>query len=443
MTNQYNFKISKAKHYLCHFIVTLLSYLLTVSPVWAVVENADWKSVTTFNSLADTLKNKSKSATIPYRERAGLYLAMFSAANTVETRYKKYITEMSSNTGDPDLAAAFAGLAYLKLIHPTTNKEFVKLELQLQEEVAGAELASYHAIAQRAALLSLKRINQQLNEIPDYRPFTIAGRYVPTSIPRSHSIGLVLKPFVLNSPSAIRPLGPPELDSDLYARDFHEVQKYGRRFNSARTIEQTKEAVLWIEFKAWEWLPELLAKQGGDLLEQSRIAMLFQMAMFDGKSAMIDSKVHFQFWRPITAIRRAELDEREDTSVDAGWLPLLATPNHEEYLSGHCQEAATAAYILNALLPLSNTHRLTAPLKDYSQRIKDKLKAVNFDLFMLAEITTSLDSYKEFRNRKCDSRIFAGAHFRTTNEHSIKLGEIAAKAVLRNVATPVVLTDSY
>jgi hypothetical protein len=437
MTIQHNFKTSKTTYYLRHLIVTLLSYYLTISPVWAVAETADWKSVTTFDSLADTLNHKSKSAIIPYRERAGLYIAMFSAGNAVEMRYKKYIAEIPSSKGEANLAAAFAGLEYLKLIHPKTNKELVKLELQLQEEVSGAELVNYRAIAQRVALQSLKRIKQQLKEIPDYKPFAIAGRYVPTSIPRSHSIGLVLKPFVLNSPSAIRPLGPPELDSDHYARDFHEVKKYGRRFNSARTIEQTKEAVLWIEFKAWEWLPELLAKQGGDLLEQSRIAMLFQMAMFDGKSAMIDSKAHFQFWRPITAIRRAELDGREDTSVDEGWLPLLATPNHEEYLSGHCQEAATAAYILNALLPLSDTHRLTAPLKDYSQRMKGNLKAANFDLSMVAGVTTSIDNYREFRNRKCDSRIFAGAHFRTTNEHSIKLGEAAAKAVLKNIAIPL------
>jgi hypothetical protein len=49
----------------------------------------------------------------------------------------------------------------------------------------------------------------------------------------------------------------------------------------------------------------------------------------------MDSKYHYLLWRPITAIRNADLDSNSATSPNATWSPLLTTPNHPEYPSAH------------------------------------------------------------------------------------------------------------
>ena len=49
-----------------------------------------------------------------------------------------------------------------------------------------------------------------------------------------------------------------------------------------------------------------------------------------------DSKYHYGFWRPITAIELAGTDANPDTAVKpgGGWLPLITTPPYPDYTSG-------------------------------------------------------------------------------------------------------------
>ncbi|HEY1417259.1 MAG TPA: hypothetical protein VGF41_05115, partial [Myxococcaceae bacterium] len=54
-------------------------------------------------------------------------------------------------------------------------------------------------------------------------------------------------------------------------------------------------------------------------------------------------KKRYLRWRPITAIPTAA--EKPDTA----WEPLLITPPHPDYVSGHCITAGAAARALNLL----------------------------------------------------------------------------------------------
>src|SRR4029077_6503512 len=69
-----------------------------------------------------------------------------------------------------------------------------------------------------------------------------------------------------------------------------------------------------------------------------------EMVTTDSGIACFDSKYHYLFWRPITAIRN------DGIAADATWSPLIATPNHPEYPSQHgCATSALALTIAEAL----------------------------------------------------------------------------------------------
>ena len=68
----------------------------------------------------------------------------------------------------------------------------------------------------------------------------------------------------------------------------------------------------------------------------------------DSAVAIVAAKLHYNFWRPVTAIRNGDKDGNDSTAPDPSWEPLINTPNHPEYPCGHCIQAAATAEFLNA-----------------------------------------------------------------------------------------------
>ena len=57
-------------------------------------------------------------------------------------------------------------------------------------------------------------------------------------------------------------------------------------------------------------------------------------------------KYAVQFWRPETAIAGPIDDGEPDTVQDPAWTPLLATPNHPEFPSGHTSYSGAVVEVL-------------------------------------------------------------------------------------------------
>jgi hypothetical protein len=68
---------------------------------------------------------------------------------------------------------------------------------------------------------------------------------------------------------------------------------------------------------------ELSAERHLTLTENAHLFALLNVAMADAGIACWDAKYRYVFWRPITAIRNADVDGNPATDVDAGWTPLL------------------------------------------------------------------------------------------------------------------------
>jgi hypothetical protein len=74
----------------------------------------------------------------------------------------------------------------------------------------------------------------------------------------------------------------------------------------------------------------------------SSLLALAGLAAADALIASWDSKVHFNFWRPITAIREGDHDGNARTLGDATWTSLIPSPPYPDHTSAarECQTAA-------------------------------------------------------------------------------------------------------
>jgi hypothetical protein len=162
-----------------------------------------------------------------------------------------------------------------------------------------------------------------------------------------------MRPFMLENTSQFRAPPPPALSSAQYATDLNETQAYGSKTSAVRTQEQTAIALFWnanVINQLNQTLQNVATQHAMDLVDTARLLAMGNMVPADAGIACFDSKYTYQLWRPITAIRNADLDGNPGTTADPTWTPLLTTPNHSEYPSQHgCVTSALGQVLADAL----------------------------------------------------------------------------------------------
>ena len=155
-------------------------------------------------------------------------------------------------------------------------------------------------------------------------------------------------------------------------------------------------------------------------VDNARLLALYQMAFDDAVQAMVVAKQHYDYWRPITAIRNGDADGNDATRPDPAWVPLLPTPNFQEYPCGHCTAAAAIGEVmkLESGLPASAGVRVASLLNPNS-------------------VVQTLPSWDEWVRQVSDSRIYAGVHYRFSNEAGEEIGRRAARMVVERALRPL------
>jgi PAP2 superfamily len=129
-------------------------------------------------------------------------------------------------------------------------------------------------------------------------------------------------------------------------------------------------------------------------------------AILDSQIACWDAKFHYNFWRPVTAIRAGDTDGNSATTPDPTWIGLAVTPPHPEYPAAHgCWTSATARI-------LEHFNGTTA---------------LRFALDSAVTGTTRVfESTHELRDEIIEARVFGGMHYRNSVEVGVTLGEQVA-----------------
>src|SRR5207244_9205405 len=164
-------------------------------------------------------------------------------------------------------------------------------------------------------------------------------------------------PFAMSSGSQFRPAPPPALDSGAYAAAFNEVKSLGRADSTTRTEEQTQIAKFWNDglgtafaYGYWNRIAQgVAADEQLSLVKDARLFALLNVATADALISCWDAKYTYNLWRPVTAIRAADTDGNPATDPDAGWSPLLVTPNFPSYTSAHSTVSGAAAGVITAM----------------------------------------------------------------------------------------------
>ena len=357
------------------------------------------------------------------RNIAMVHIAIFEALNSIEPRYTPYRARLSAEpSASREAAAAAAAHNILVRVYPDQAKEFDKiLEGSLAAIPEGQPKTDGLRLGEQAArAILLERENDGANAPNTYRPFTAAGKYVPTEFPVMSNWGGV-RPFALKSGSQFRPGPPYALTSSQWAKDFNEVKKMGGKSGSARTAEQTDIARFWALTGPATTNPvarQVLEAKGLDLLDSARMLALFSIAGADAGIAIFDAKYKYNFWRPVTAIRNADLDGNNLTDRDPSWEPFITTPMHPEYPCAHCTFQSTAASMLQtffggdaASFKLTST---TAP-----------------------GVTRNFSKLSDYVAEVVNARVYDGVHYRTSGEAGAALGRKIGEYTVRNFLRPI------
>jgi len=225
-----------------------------------------------------------------------------------------------------------------------------------------------------------------------------------------------MTPWAIQSQNQFRPGGPPALASAQYAADFNETTSMGRDTSAARSADQTLACRFWNASTAsyyWNRVAvQLAAQHDFSLSETAHLLATLNIAMADAAIACWEAKYTYTFWRPVTAIPTLDDDGNSETDPDPSWLPLLITPNHPEYPSGHSSVSGAAAAVLaNAF---------------------GDATSFTVDSDVMLGVTRSFDSFTAALEEVKEARIFAGIHFRSACNDGQATGIQVANYILQN-----------
>ena len=251
-----------------------------------------------------------------------------------------------------------------------------------------------------------------------------------------------LDTFTLATQDQFRPDAPPSvlgdtIDGDAYDNDLERIRALGASDSTDRTADQTQIARFWADGTGTETPPghwnriaaQVSQAEGLSLSQSAELMLKLNLALADAGIAAWDTKYAYDFWRPVTLLKEGGTVDLTAIMADPSWAPLLPTPAHPEYVSGHSTYSGAAATVLTDAFgdayAFSDTAQTTS-----------------------GEITRSFGSFWDAANEGGESRIFGGIHFDFSNVTGLALGEDVASWVLQSfdplndlVAPTVVLTN--
>ena len=232
-----------------------------------------------------------------------------------------------------------------------------------------------------------------------------------------------VRPFVIESSSQFRTVGPNALGSAAWAADFNEVKALGSVTSLLRTPEQTHNALFWQSAGGpavlWNDVASDLVEGSGSGIGMTDSARLLSMLNLAGADAAINcwnDKYYWDFWRPWGAIQHADTDGNPATEPEPTWTALITAP-YPEHPSGHlCLDSAE--------LPVLQMF--------FGDDVQFGVTSSRF-----GGETRFFDSFSEPLAEITEARIWAGLHFRTADVQAKILGENVARYMAEHYFQPV------
>ena len=379
-----------------------------------------------------------------------LHAAIHDAVNGIKRHYKPYTADTSSPGASLEAAVATAAHDVLISLSPS---QVERIEAAYTTALAaipdGSAKDAGIALGRECAQANLER---RANDGVPVGPFPPTQGpitepvYVPTGKPGDYDftppfdhppLGPVallpgwgrLTPFGIDMAKHRLP-GPDRLSSRRYAFDLNFVKSFGSLDSSTRTADQTQTAFFWFEeIPIWNRIVNsVLQQEHADVWKSARVLALVNFAMADGGIACFEAKYRFRFWRPFTAIRRANEDNNSFTEPDESWRPLLwtspevfpptfFTPPIPEYPSAAAVISGAAAEVL---------------IRNFGDDTKFEATSVS-----LPNVIRRFNCFKQAAKEAAMSRVYGGIHFR----HAVDDGYRQGRGIGRDISRMLPLID--
>jgi hypothetical protein len=396
-------------------------------------------------------------------------IAIYDAVAAIDGTYQPFLTNVTADTGTSmDAAIAQAGHDTLAALYSNQTAMFDQaLATDLAAIPDGPAKSKGIALGQLTAsrtLAARQNDGSQQDAVGQLVNYTYgdqpgqwrADPLHPNATPLTPDWGSVT-PFVLASCSQFLAPPPPALDSPEYTSAFNEVKTLGGSSPTSpttRSDEQTTIGLFWgydaqpglcAPTRFYNQIAETIAiQQGNTEVENARLFMLVNVAMADAGITVWETKYHYNFWRPITAIRESDPgtgptglgDGNPNTVGDPNWTPLGApadnnngtnfTPPFPSYTSGH---AGFGGALFRILADFYGRDDIPFTI------ISDEFNTITVDQNGQPRPLRprSYTSFSQAAEENGESRIYLGIHFNFDKVEGIKQGTEIADYVFARV----------
>ena len=373
------------------------------------------------------------------RNLAMVHAAMYDAVNAIERAHQPYRVDLIAPEGASPVAAAAAAAHRVASNLYRDPDERAVFDAALFESLAvvpdGPAKALGIELGYRVADAILAwRSSDGASSAAAYTPGIEPGdwnRTFPAFLPPLLPQWPDVTPFAMTGPAQFRPAAPPALDSAEYAAAVDQVMQLGRFDSATRTAEQTEIARFWADGGGtftppghWNQIAaDVALAHGTTLADNARLFALLNIALADAGIASWDAKYAYNLWRPIDAIRRADLDGNEATVTDPVWMPLIITPPFPSYTSGHSSFSGAAEAVLSDFFG-SDVH-FTSQSDGHSSFAQRPLTERQV-------VTRHFVSFTQAAEEASHSRIYGGIHFDFDSTAGLAVGRAVGAYIAAN-----------
>ena len=393
-----------------------------------------------------------------------VHAAMFDAANAIDNSYTSYVSfRRGPAWASIDVAVAKAAHDTLAELYPHQKAVFdAALRETLNDIPHGrSEKIGLNIGRDVASDVLRQRRNDGSQVMMNHVGSNLPGHHRPD--PLHPDQGLLtpdwgkVKPFAMNRVQDFDAPPVPAMTSQEYTDAYQEVKLYGQETSTIRTAEQTETGIFWgydgspglgTPPRLYNQIVRTVAIQEGNTeVENARLFALVNIAMADAGIASWHSKYMNDFWRPVIAIREADVgtgptglgDGNPDTIGDVNWRPLGApasnasgtnfTPPFPAYTSGH---ATFGAAMFQTLTRFHGTNDIAFSFTS------DEFNGVTTDSNGVVRpvVTRHYDSFSQAAEENGQSRIYLGIHWAFDKTAGIAQGNKIADYVYDHLLKP-------
>lgn len=360
--------------------------------------------------------------------------AMHDAANAAEPHYARWAPaapgEPPGRGASVPAALASAADAVLLALHPADHDEidavYTRALARLPPSPAvDRGVALGKAIGREAVA---RRAQDGYRSVRAFAGNDGLGRWrpVPPDFTTSNTTDTV--PFLFPSRDWPGEQPPPDPSSPAAISGASFTRDIGGETSDKRTPDQTQAARFWAFQSSQRGFIRLAVRllyshpRPGGLMEHARFMSQLASAMADSAILTWTEKERYSLWRPITVIHQGA-----GLPADPAWRPMIDTPPHPEYPSGHATDCFTGAAMLDGVFPPGTVSPVVYVAAEAEEAAAAHPPEMTMGQHVQAGARPStrriFGSFDAAAAECADSRIWSGAHFPAARDESRRLAD--------------------